>query len=384
MNSSVIQVCIGYAPKTGGTTRSVNNFRSVIKTGLIAFVDPDWFHGIATISPEEDISIVPIPDSWLGRKYGYVSESNLKAERRLIEESKLLICHMLWRHHMEWATRIARQSGVPYWVIPHGSMDPYALHIRSLRKRIWMETVGRRILSHAARVIFATDREREKAELTGVKMNSTVINWPVSPINIPVHLAQRDAIRVSLGIPLDAKVLIYLGRLHSMKRPLETVKAVCRIDDPNVHLILCGPDDTITAKECLDIAPATRRGNIHPIGAVYDDKKFDYMLAADAFILLSERENFSYAVADAMMCGLPVIATRNVDLVSMIEDFHCGWFTKDLSDAEADVALRAFAEAPAETIKAMGRNGLEYAENSLTNEKFEERVLGLASTDMKI
>jgi glycosyltransferase involved in cell wall biosynthesis len=193
----------------------------------------------------------------------------------------------------------------------------------------------------------------------------------------------RESIRRSLGISKDARVLIYLGRLHPMKRPLETVRAICRSGSRDLHLILCGPDEVISARECIEAASPSFRGQIHPVGAVYGDSKYDYMMASDALILQSQRENFSYVVADALACGLPVIVSPNVDLAPMIEPFGCGWFLKDMTDKSIDTAIKEFIALPSAALESMGARGQEFANSQLTEESFQRKILALAETDMR-
>jgi glycosyltransferase involved in cell wall biosynthesis len=383
MSDRVVQVCLDYVPSSGGTTRSVDNFHHQLRTRVISFSSSSNFDEIVRKNENSFLEHVKVQRSWLGRKYCYASADRLQDAENAIRNAPLLICHMLWRHHIVWATRVAQSNGVPYWVIPHGSLDPYVLATRPLRKRVWMEMFGRGVLSKSSRVIFATDREREKAELTGIPMRSEVVQWPVSKVDVASHLRARASIRRSLGISLDAKVLIYLGRLHPMKRLLETVRAICRSGSRDLHLILCGPDEGISSQECVEAASPSFRDQIHPIGAVYGDGKYDYMMASDGLILLSEKENFSYVVADALACGLPVIVSPNVDLAPMAEPFRCGWFLKDMSDESIDAVLKEFVAVPSAALETMGARGQEFANSQLTEESFQRKILSLANTDIR-
>jgi len=350
---------------------------------VISFSSPAHFDTILQESENPFFEHICAERSWLGRDYRYASAARLQNAENAIRNASLLICHMLWRHHIVWATRVAKANGVPYWVIPHGSLDPYVLKTRPLRKRVWMEMFGRHLLSDAARVIFATDREREKAELTGIPMRSEVVQWPVIPVDVGSHMQARESVRCSLGISRDARVLIYIGRLHPMKRPLETVQAICRSGSRNLHLILCGPDEVISRQECVEAAPPSFRDQIHPVGAVYGDMKYDYMLASDALILQSQRENFSYVVADALACGLPVIVSPNVDLAPMIEPFCCGWILKNMADESIDAAIKEFIALPFATLESMGARGQEFANSQLTEENFQRKIRALVETDKR-
>ena len=86
----------------------------------------------------------------------------------------VIVCHMLFRYHNDWATRL----GIPYFVVPHGSLDPYVFSYRRLQKELWMLACGTRFF-RAEGVIFATQRESQKV-FRGIGSDKAhVINWPV-------------------------------------------------------------------------------------------------------------------------------------------------------------------------------------------------------------
>jgi hypothetical protein len=50
----------------------------------------------------------------------------------------------------------------------------------------------------------------------------------------------RTAFRAAHNIPADAPLLLFVGRLHAVKRPRETIEAFCRAAPPRSHLVLAG------------------------------------------------------------------------------------------------------------------------------------------------
>src|SRR4029077_5907902 len=131
---------------------------------------------------------------------------------------QLILIHGLFRSHVSWAAGIAKQRGIPYWIVPHGALDPYVFTYRAAQKRVWMSLVGGPVLRHADRVIVATERERVKAQpyLQGCRVET--VYWPVQVRPHDSTSSARARVRERLGIPETDRALLFLGRLDPMKR----------------------------------------------------------------------------------------------------------------------------------------------------------------------
>ena len=70
------------------------------------------------------------------------------------------------------------------------------------------------------------------------------------------------------------------------------------------------------------------------IGPVYGDSKYHYLFASDAYVSLSQRENFNHTAAESLSAGLPVILSPGNDLAGEIRDEGCSWSLNDVSRIE--------------------------------------------------
>lgn len=116
----------------------------------------------------------------------------------------------------------------------------------------------------------------------------------------PGTLAEREAARERLGIPLDATVAIFTGRLVPAKglRDLVIAWGTLAVQWPNAHLLIVG-----TGPE----AEALRGCNVHALGA--RDDISDLLRASDIFVLPSMGEGLSNALLEAMATGLACIGS---------------------------------------------------------------------------
>lgn len=130
----------------------------------------------------------------------------------------------------------------------------------------------------------------------------------------------RARIRRELGIPTDAPVFLYLGRLSRDKGIINLAEAFAMLKDVSTHLILAGPDEGVLP-EALSILSGCR-DRVHVTGFVEAPEQM--FMAADVFCLPSRREGFGSVVIEAAACGIPTIGTRIPGLVDAIEDEETG------------------------------------------------------------
>ena len=369
-----VNVTLDYAAVTGGSAESVRQFEDALGSSTISFTAPELLPQ-AVRSP--NVLHVPVGGSALARVYARPNPAALRGAEEALRGSDLIFCHKLFRFHNDWVYRTAQRLRIPYCVVPHGSLDPYAFTYRRLRKALWMASVGKRFFTGAAGFIFATRREMEKALDRVPKGRAWVVNWP-TPGAVPAEMnSSPEKTRKRLGIASGERLLLFLGRLHPMKRPLETIAAFGRARISGVHLAMAGPDDAYTSSDLLAFARQRGIGNVHAVGAVYGKEKWDLYHSCDGFINLSARENFGFTVAEALAAGLPVLLSRGNDLISDIRHTGCGWFLEDDSEQSVAGAIRDFAEAAPATLGEMGARGKAWACANTSMERFMCNLLGV-------
>lgn len=124
--------------------------------------------------------------------------------------------------------------------------------------------------------------------------------------------------RTALGIPDDALVLLYVGRLHPDKGLGELGRAFERVAKRHarVHLVLVGPDEGGLAR--IDAGVIEGRDRVHVVGCVADPEM--YMAAADILCLPSYREGFGMSLVEAAAAGVPAVATRIYGVTDAVKD----------------------------------------------------------------
>ena len=114
--------------------------------------------------------------------------------------------------------------------------------------------------------------------------------------------------RQALGVGPDDPIVLFCSRLDGQKHPVDTVRAFASAvsEFPRAALVMVGRGDL----EDEVSAEAARLGLTDRVRLVgYQTNVPDWLAASTVWILLTERENFSVAVLEAMAAGCAVLST---------------------------------------------------------------------------
>lgn len=379
-------VCLTHDPAYGGLHRSVQDFSRALAAPILSLGAGQG----GSVDVEGGVSVYRIGcgTSWLFRDCRVMATPVARRADAAVADADLLIVHSLFRGHATWARAWAKQHRRQYWAVPHGCLDPWGLSHRGLLKRLWLEVYGRSYLADADRIIVSSRRSLEKSLPWIPAKRSTdqtlVIHWPVDCPPLAGQAAARAGFRAKHGIADSARLLLFLGRLHSLKRPLETVRVFAAAQagsQSNCHLVMAGMDGDLTQEDVRAAIPAAYRDRVHVVGPLVGSAVADAMLASDGFISLSFQENFGYAAADALAYCLPVILSPGHDLAHEMPArdgrLACGWLLGDNAEATAVSAIREFVAATDATLAAAGAVGRAWVGEMLSREQFRDRLAAL-------
>jgi glycosyltransferase involved in cell wall biosynthesis len=127
--------------------------------------------------------------------------------------------------------------------------------------------------------------------------------------NPAVQAAAGAAWRAANGIPADATVITFIGRLTRDKGVLELERAwqQLRAADASAHLVLVGPIDS-REREILDaVERLSADGRVRAIGLEWNTPPI--LAASDLLVLPTYREGFPVTLLEAAAMALPVVAT---------------------------------------------------------------------------
>jgi len=176
---------------------------------------------------------------------------------------------------------------------------------------------------------------------------------------------RKRALRAALGLPAEALLLIYSGRLARTKGLMMLIEVWRDLAPafPAAHLILLGTGrgsfDDCESELVRFIAAHGLEARVTLTGSV--GNVADYLKASDLFVFPSDYEGFSLSLLEAMTAGLPLASTR-VGIAAELEPVarfallvppqDPAAFREAVRELLGDPALRAeLGRAAAETVR---------------------------------
>jgi glycosyltransferase involved in cell wall biosynthesis len=201
----------------------------------------------------------------------------------------------------------ARRSGVPAVVHTfHGF--PFHEFQSPLRRRM-LVGLERRLGSMTDYFLAAGTMVAAEAVRLKIAPPDRIRGFATVPIDDgigPATSAARVEARRLLGIPSDAKVIGTVARLDDQKAPLDMVAAIAALRRPDVYMVWIGDGELRAATEQL-IRKKGVGDRFMLLGHRGDVPRL--LPAFDVFAMSSLYEGLPCAVVEAMLCGIPVVAT---------------------------------------------------------------------------
>ncbi len=234
--------------------------------------------------------------------------------------------HAVFNHACVAAARACRKARVPYVIRPLGTLDPWSMKQKSMRKRVFWSLTGKTMLSGAAAVHYTSQAEKAATEgLLGVNHGRVI---PLGIEEVPLSTTSRD------------RYVLVLSRLHSKKGLDVLIDAFLDIAPQfqEWRLIIAGdgPEEHALKQQA---APAS--GRIVFTGWLDGERKEAMLSGASLLVLPSYQENFGLCVMEALARSVPVLVSPHVNLAEEIAAANAGW----LAAVEKDAMARALADA---------------------------------------
>ncbi len=287
--------------------------------------------------------------------YGYSSKLLpwLAAHRR---DYDAVIVNGLWQYSGLGVWRALRGTDTPYFVFPHGMLDPWfkrAYPLKHLKKWAYWPWADYRVLRDAKAVLFTCDEERRMARESFwlYRCREKVVNFGIAAPTGNSDAQKRAALERFPELE-GKRIFLFLGRIHEKKGCDLLIKAFAKIlnsPKPDLLLAFAGPDQTGWMNELRALADRLQvAGQIRWAGTVSGDVKWGMLRLAEAFVLPSHQENFGIAVAEALACGTPVLISNKVNIWREIAEDEAGVVECDDEAGTTRLLERWLALAPAQ------------------------------------
>jgi len=212
-----------------------------------------------------------------------------------------------------------RNRAIPYVVEPIGMFHPI---VRNLwLKRIYHRVWGMRMLEEASAIVATSEQEMEELAAGGISRAKVVMRR--NGVEAPGSWPERGLFRKKLGIPAEARVVLFLGRLSVKKSPDLLLRAFAEVKKRRagmpLRLVFAGPDLGGVRAQLVEMAAQLDASQeVQFAGPLFGQEKWAAYRDADVFVLPSQNENFGNTAAEAVASGTPVIVTEQCGIAPLL------------------------------------------------------------------
>lgn len=267
----------------------------------------------------------------------------------------------LWRYIGMEAARYAKKHHIPYIITLRGMLYPQALATSAIVKKISLFLYQRRELQQAACIQVTCNEEMMHYRTLG-------FTNPVAVIPNPIDLSNY----IERDIPKKSKFKIgYLGRIHPRKHIERLLYAMDALRDKllDAELVIVGSGDNVYETFLKKEVKRLNLNNVIFTGFLTGDEKDKVITNLSLLAVPSDFENFGNIVTEALIRGVPVIASKGMPWQEL-QTYQCGWWINNDQESINETILEAYNLGQESLIK-MGKQGKQ-----LIKDKYSVDVIG--------
>jgi D-inositol-3-phosphate glycosyltransferase len=228
------------------------------------------------------------------------------------------------------------------------------------------------VVAAATRLVASTDAEGDElVSLYDARPDQVCTIAPGVDLTRFSPGISRAASLAAVGLPADALLLLFVGRIQPLKAPDVLLRAAAELlrRDPSLRSrlrvdVVGGPSGTGT-RDPENLADLTRELGIvdavRLIEPVSQERLAEHYRAAEVVVVPSYNESFGLVAIEAQACGTPVVAARVGGLSTAVSDGVSGVLVDGHDPADYASALHRLLTDP-ELREAMSQKAVRHAE----------------------
>lgn len=179
-----------------------------------------------------------------------------------------------------------------------------------------------------------------------------------NPVSIPKEFPKKKSHQFEI---------VFVGRLEQVKNVTILIKALSKIEIPNIHLTIVGDG---REKENLEqLCDELNQKNRITFTGFYAEPS-EYLCSADLFVLPSFSEGFGIAAVEAMMMKVPVLCSNVGGIPEFINDGVNGWLFNPNNENELIVKLEMILNLNKNNLHEIAQKGYDSVIEKFTVEKY--------------
>ncbi|HKY43152.1 MAG TPA: glycosyltransferase [Pyrinomonadaceae bacterium] len=255
-----------------------------------------------------------------------------------IHEFGVTHIHAVFNHSSIAAAHVCRKAAVPYVVRPLGTLEPWSMTQKSVRKRVFWQIAGKAMLRRAAAVHYTTDAEKSSTEnLLGLNHGKVI------GLGVEVNSCAKEQLARHFPDLVQQPYALVMSRLHPKKGLDVLIGAFLTLGQQEKfghwRLVIAGDGPSDYVLKLKQMASPSHR--IMFTGWLGGEQKDVVLSNASLLVLPSRQENFGMCVMEALARSVPVLVSPHVNLAEEIVLANAGW----IATVDRDALTTRLAEA---------------------------------------
>lgn len=273
----------------------------------------------------EEPNLRIFPFTYLASEKSCFSYHAICVLHKQVPKSDLVHVNGIFTHPVTLGAWFARRRHKPHLIATRNGLDPWLFNIRRLKKKMGFKLYVQRDLEGADCIHTTALQEVKACRAFGLNGPFTIIPNGIDPLQYQ-HLPAPDVAEKQWPQLHGKTVVLFLSR-QSPQKGLDLLISgwgEVRQRHPEALLVIAGPDYMgFSSKVQRWAHRSAYPGSILFVGGVWREDKLALYSRADLFVLPSYSENFGNVIAEALVCGTPVVTTQATPWKD-IQKMNCG------------------------------------------------------------
>lgn len=287
---------------------------------------------------------------------------HLHSDLRALGSYDLYHIQGLWTYLNHGVASFANKQKKPYVITLRGMLYPQALAYSKYIKRVSLSLYQQKDLQNANCIQATCIDEMKYYRQLGF----------TNPVAVLPNSIDTSGV-IERPIEVKPKFRVgYLGRIHPRKRIERLIYSFNNLHNKlgEAELIIIGDDNPDYEKFLKTEVARLGLNNVKFTGFLTGTEKDRAISSLSILAVPSDFENFGNIVTEALIRGVPVIASTGMPWKEL-ETYQCGWWINNDQDTIDKTLLEAYNTSP-EELMLMGENG-----KRLIKEHYSVHILGV-------
>ena len=274
----------------------------------------------------------------------------------------------IWCYPTHATLHHAQKRNIPCIITPHGMLYPQALKISAWKKKIALPLFQLKDLKMTTCLHATCMPELQYFRAAG-------LTNPVAIVQNCLNIDKSETPHETLN---SKKRFGFVGRLHRIKNLDGLLYAWSKLNKltENAELIVIGGgNDTVYEEEIRRVISLFNIRNISFTGFLTGESLAGVIRSLDFLVLPSHSENFGMVVPEALVKGIPVIASKGTPWEEL-NTHRCGWWVENDVDKLA-ATIEAAINTPENLRREMGENGRKLVIENYSMEVVAKKMIRL-------